>query len=53
MVLLFYPDFGPHSKDLAEIRELEQDRKCWRGLTLQIEKAAEVSQTEDWDAKRL
>ena len=30
------------SKDLAEITELAQDRKCWRGLTSRIEKAAEV-----------
>ena len=37
------------SKDLAEIKELAQDRKCWRGLTSQIEKAAEVSQTRKWD----
>ena len=34
------------SKDLAEITELAQDRKCWRGLTSQIEKAAEVSLTK-------
>ena len=39
-------------KDLAEITELAQDRKCWRGLTSRIEKAAEVSQTKNWDAKR-
>ena len=26
--------------------------KCWRGLTSQIEKAAEVPQTENWDANR-
>ena len=40
------------SKDLAEITELAQDRKCWRGLTSRIEKSAEVSQTKNWDAKR-
>ena len=40
------------SKDLAEITELAQDVKCWRGLALRIEKAAEVSQTKNWDAKR-
>ena len=40
------------SKDLAEITEPAQDRKCWRGLTSRIEKAAEVSQTKNWDAKR-
>ena len=39
------------SKDLAEITELAQARKCWRGLTPQIEKPAEVSQTKNWDAK--
>ena len=38
-------------KDLAEITELAQDRKCWRGLTSRIEKAVEGSQTENWDAK--
>ena len=40
------------SKDLAEITELAQGRKCWRGITSRIEKAAEVSQTKNWDAKR-
>ena len=40
------------SKDLAEITELAQDGKCWRGLTSRIEKSAEVSQTKKWDAKR-
>ena len=38
------------SKDLAEITDLAQDRKCWRGVALQIEKAAEVSQTKNCDA---
>ena len=37
---------------MAEITELAQDRKCWRALTPQIEKAAEVPQTKNWDAKR-
>ena len=40
------------SKGLAEITEQAQDRKFWRGLTSRIEKAAEVSQTKKWDAKR-
>ena len=40
------------SKDLAEITELAQDRKCWRELTSRIEKAAEVPQTKNWDPKR-
>ena len=39
------------SKDLAEITDLAQDRKSWRRLASQIEKAAEVSQTQNWDAK--
>ena len=39
------------SKDLAKITELAQKRKHWRGLTSQIEKAAEVSQTKKCDAK--
>ena len=40
------------NKYLAKITKLAQDRKCWRGLTSQIEKAAEVSQTKNWDATR-
>ena len=40
------------SKDVAEITELAQDRKCWRELASRIEKAAEVSHTKNWDAKR-
>ena len=40
------------SKDLAEITELAQDRTCWRGLTSQIVKTVEVTQTKNWDAKR-
>ena len=58
--VVFYRDFSliqhpirlHSSKDLVEITELAQDRKCWRGLTSRIEKAAEVSQTKNWDAKR-
>ena len=38
------------SKGLAEITELGQDKKRWRGLASQIDKAAEVSQTKNWDA---
>ena len=38
------------SKDLAEISELARDSKRWRGLSSQIEKAAEVSQTKNRDA---
>ena len=40
------------SKDMAEITDLAKDRKYWRRLTSQIEKAAEMSQTKSWDAKR-
>ena len=36
---------------MAEITELAQDKKYWRGLISQIEKAAEVSQTKNCDAK--
>ena len=32
---------------LAEITELAQDKKCWRGLTSHTEKAAEGSQTKN------
>ena len=39
---------NPVYRDLAEITLLAQDRKRWRGLALQIEKAAEVSQTKNW-----
>ena len=39
-------------KNLAEITQLAQGRKCWRGFTLRIGKAAEVSQTKNWDVKR-
>ena len=37
------------SKDLAKIKELAQERKR-RELPSQIEKAAELSQTKNWDA---
>ena len=54
LALIQHPIRLHSSKDLAEIAELARDRKCWtwRGLTLRIEKAAEVSQTKNWDAKR-
>ena len=39
-------------KYLAETTELAEDRKCCRGLTSQIKRAAEDSQTKNWDAKR-
>ena len=34
------------SKDMAEITKLTQARKYWRGLTSQIKKVVEVSQTK-------
>ena len=37
--LIQYPVSRLSSKDLAEITDLPQDRKRWRGLTSQIEKA--------------
>ena len=40
------------NKDLAEITDIAQGRKLWRGLTSQIGKAVEVSQTKNWDATR-
>ena len=43
LALIQHPIRLYSSKDLAEITELAQDRKCWRGLASQIEKAAEVS----------
>ena len=52
IALLQHPIRLHSTKDLTEITELAQDNKCWRGLTSQIEKAAEVSQTKNWDAKR-
>ena len=38
--------------DLADISDLAQDRKHWRGLAPQIEKAAEESRTRNLDATR-
>ena len=52
LALIQHPIRLHSSKDLPEITELALDRKCWRGLTSQIEKAAEVLQTKNWDAKR-
>ena len=52
LALIQHPIRLHSSKDLAEIIKLAQDRKCWRGLQSLIEKAAEVSQTKNWDAKR-
>ena len=46
LALIQYPIRLHSSKDMAEITELAQDRKCWRGLTSQIKKAAMVSQTK-------
>ena len=43
LALIQHPIRLYSSKDLAEITVLAEDRKCWRGLTSQIEKAAEVS----------
>ena len=36
--------------DLVKITELAKDRKQWRELSARIEKAAEASQTVNWDA---
>ena len=52
IALIQHPISLHSRKDLAEITKLVQDRKCWRGLTTQIEKAVEVSQTKNWDARR-
>ena len=35
-----------------KITDLAQDRKRWRGIASQIEKAVDVSQTKNWDARR-
>ena len=51
LALIQHPIKLYSSKGLAEITELAQNRKCWRGLITQIEKAAEVSQAKNWDAK--
>ena len=52
LALIQHPIRLHSSKDPAEITELAQDRKCWKGLKSQITKTAEVSQTKNWDAKR-
>ena len=41
------------SKDLVEITKLAENRKRWRGLATQVQKAVEVSQTKNWDATRV
>ena len=38
--------------DLVKITELARDREQWRELSARIEKAAEASQTMNWDATR-
>lgn len=52
LALIQHPIRLHSANDLAEITELAQDRRHWRGITSQIEKAAEVSQTKNWDATR-
>ena len=52
LALIQYPIRLHSSKDLAEITELAQDRKRWRGLASQIEKAAEESHIKNCDATR-
>ena len=51
LALIQHPIRQHSSKDLDEITELAQDIKCWRELTTQIEKAVEVSQPKNWNAK--
>ena len=51
LALIQHPVILHESKDQAEITELVHDRKCWKGFTSQIEKAAEVSQTKILDAE--
>ncbi|GFR67696.1 retrovirus-related Pol polyprotein LINE-1 [Elysia marginata] len=42
-----------HSSDeLDKITALTQDRRQWHEMTVKIERAAEASQTENWDAPR-
>ncbi|GFR74590.1 hypothetical protein ElyMa_005757800 [Elysia marginata] len=42
-----------HSSDeLNKITALAQDRRQWHEMTIKIERAAEASQTENWDAPR-
>ena len=45
LALIQHPIRLHTSKDLAEITDLAQDRKRWREMSYQIEKAAEVSQS--------
>ena len=52
LALIQHPIRLHSGKEQAEITELAQDRKCWRRLTSQIEKATEVSQTKNGDAKQ-
>ena len=52
LALIQHPIRLHSGKEQAEITELAQDRKCWRRLTSQIEKATEVSQTKNADAKQ-
>ena len=52
LALIQHPIRLHSSKDLAKIPELAQDRTYWRGLAFQIQKAAEMSQTKNWDATR-
>lgn len=39
-------------EDLDKIKDIAQDRKRWNHLVSRIERAAEASQTENWDAER-
>ncbi|GFR99258.1 hypothetical protein ElyMa_006370100, partial [Elysia marginata] len=42
-----------HSSDeLDKMTALAQDQRQWLEMTVKIERAAEVSQTENWDAPR-
>ena len=50
LALIQHPIRLHTSKDLANITEVAQVRKCWRALASQIEKAAEVPQTKNWVA---
>ncbi|GFR78019.1 diamine acetyltransferase 2 [Elysia marginata] len=40
------------SDELDKITALAQDRRQWHEMTVKIERAAEASQTENWDAPR-
>ena len=53
--IVFKRDFAliqHSSKDLGDITELAHDKKRWRGLASQIEKAAEMSLTKNLDVAR-